>query len=73
MDFLGIGGGELLLILIIVLILWGPDRLVEISRSLGKTVHAFRKASSDLTNQVARELEDQEKQGKQSLPPKERG
>ncbi len=70
MDFLGIGTGELLLIFVIILILWGPGRIVEVSRTLGKTIHAFRKATSDLANQVTKELEEQEKQ---SLPPKKDG
>jgi sec-independent protein translocase protein TatA len=61
MDFLGIGGGEILVILVIALLIWGPNRIIEIGRSLGKTVRAFRKAASDLTTQVNRELEDQKK------------
>ncbi|MDP2917412.1 MAG: twin-arginine translocase TatA/TatE family subunit [Dehalococcoidia bacterium] len=68
MDFLGMGSGEILLILVIVLILWGPGKLVEISRTLGKTVHAFRKATSDLAGQVTRELDEQQKQ---VTPPKD--
>ncbi len=70
MDFLGIGSGELLLIVILVLILWGPGKVVEVSRTLGKTVHAFRKATSDLANQVTKELEEQEKR---APPPKKDG
>ena len=61
MDFLGIGPGELLLILIIALIVFGPGKIVEVSRQLGKTVRAFRKASSELTAQVTKELESEEK------------
>ena len=59
-DF-GIGAGELLLILVVVLIIFGPGKIPEIARGLGKTVHAFRKASSDLSNAVSRETEIQEK------------
>ena len=61
MDFLGIGPGELLLIIIVIFIVMGPGKIVQVSRDLGKMVSAFRKASSDLTNQVTRELEDEEK------------
>lgn len=61
MDFLGIGAGEVLLVLIIALIVWGPRRIIEISRSLGKTLYAFKKVASELTNQVTREIEDQKK------------
>ena len=62
MDFLGIGGWEVLLIFIIILIIWGPGRLVEISRTLGKMMRALRKVTSDLTAQVSKEIEEQEKE-----------
>lgn len=61
MDFFGIGMGEILLILVIALIIWGPGRIAEISRTLGKMVRSLRKVSSDLTAQVTRELEKEEK------------
>lgn len=57
MDFFGIGPLELIVIAIIALIVLGPERLVEASRSLGKTMNAFRRAASDLTTQVNREIE----------------
>ena len=58
MEFLGIGGGEVLLILIIALIIWGPGRIAEIGRTLGKIVRTLRKATSDLTAQITREIEE---------------
>jgi len=62
MDFLGIGGWEVLLILIIALIIWGPGRAVEIGRTLGKMLRAVKKATSDLTAQVSKELEEQDEE-----------
>ena len=62
MDFLGMGWGEILLILVIALLLWGPGKVIEISRSLGKTVSAFKKALNDVTVQASRELEEQKRQ-----------
>jgi sec-independent protein translocase protein TatA len=59
MDFLGIGWGEIALVLVVAFLLWGPNRVVEVARTLGKTVHAFRKAASDFTEQVNREIEEQ--------------
>ncbi len=61
MDFFGIGMGEVLLILVVALIIWGPRRIVEIGRTLGKIVRTLRNASSNLTAQVTRELEKEEK------------
>jgi len=66
MDFLDIGGWEILLILIVALIVLGPGKIVEVARTLGKTVRAFRKATTDLTTQISKELEEKEKE----QPPK---
>lgn len=57
MDFLGIGSGELLLILILALILLGPHKIPEFARTLGRTMRAIRKASADLSTAVTKELE----------------
>ena len=65
---LGIGFGEVLLILVIALIVWGPGRLPEIARTMGKTMRALKKASFDLTSTISREI-DQETE-KSMLPDK---
>lgn len=64
MDFFGIGMGEVLVILVVALIIWGPGRIVEIGRTLGTIVRTLKKASFDLTAQVTKELE-----GKEEHPP----
>ena len=61
---LSIGGWEILLILVIALIIWGPDKLPEIARTIGKVVRTLRKASFDLTNVVTREIEETSRQAK---------
>ena len=70
MGFLGIGTWEILLILILAFIILGPGRLTEFARTLGKTVRAIRKASTDLTTAVTRELEATQNEPPSS-PPKE--
>ena len=57
MGFFGIGGWEILLVLVVALIIWGPRRLPEIARTLGKIVRTLRKASFDLTSTVTKEIE----------------
>lgn len=42
----GIGAPELIIILIIGLVLFGPGKLPEIGRALGKTIHELKKATS---------------------------
>ena len=66
MDFFGIGTGEVLLVLVVALIVFGPGRIVEIGRTLGRMMNTLKKASFDLTAQVTKELEGEEK----GTPPK---
>ncbi len=57
MDFFGIGPLELFLILILAVIVFGPGKLPELARQLGRTVREFRKASSELTHDFRQEFE----------------
>ena len=57
MGFFGIGTWELLLILVLALIIWGPGRLPEIARTLGKITRTLKKASFDLTTALTKEIE----------------
>ena len=70
MDFFGIGMGEVLLILVIALVIFGPERAVEIGKSIGKMVRTLKRASTDLTTQFTAEVEKEElkKEGKSHLP-----
>jgi len=43
--FPNLGMSELILILVIALVIFGPRKLPEIGRSLGKTMNEFRRAS----------------------------
>lgn len=42
----------LVLILVIVLIIFGPGRLPELGGAVGKAMREFRKATSEITNEV---------------------
>lgn len=54
---MNLGMPELLFILILALLIFGPKRLPEIGRTLGKGMAEFRKASTDLKRTIERELE----------------
>lgn len=58
MDFLGLGFGEILTVILIALIVFGPDKLPEIARGLGRTVRSFRQAASGFTTVLTKELDD---------------
>ena len=54
----GLGWPEILLILALVLVLFGPKRLPEIAEAMGKSIRKFRTATNDVTRDVKRELDD---------------
>jgi len=52
-----LGGMEILLLFVLALLLFGPRRLPEIGRTLGKTMAEFRKATLDFKTSLEREVE----------------
>ena len=52
----GLGVPEILLIMVVALIVFGPRKLPEIGRTLGKALAEFRKATDDLKNTIEREV-----------------
>lgn len=57
----GLGPAEVVLVLIIALIVFGPGRLPEIGQALGKSIREFRQASSEITQELSREIEATER------------
>ncbi len=46
------GAGEMILIFVVILLLFGPKRLPEIARMIGRTLDELRKASQDFKDQI---------------------
>lgn len=57
----GLGPAEVILVLIIALIVFGPGRLPEVGQALGKSIREFREASSEITREISREIEATER------------
>jgi len=55
--FGSLGFSEVMMILIIGLIIFGPKKLPEIGRSLGNAIREFRRASNDIMNTLSLENE----------------
>ena len=43
-----LGGWELIIILVVVLVIFGPKRLPEMGRSLGKAIREFKSAGKEV-------------------------
>jgi sec-independent protein translocase protein TatA len=56
-----IGFQELILILIIALVIFGPKKLPELGRSLGKTLAEFKRASNEIKQSIEKEIEQVDK------------
>jgi sec-independent protein translocase protein TatB len=52
----GLGFGEIVIILVLALVLLGPQKLPEVAKQLGKGLRDFKKASDDLKGQFEKEF-----------------
>jgi TatA/E family protein of Tat protein translocase len=53
-----VGTPEILLILVIALLLFGPQKLPELGKSLGRAIREFKRASQELQETIEKEVED---------------
>src|SRR5262245_56273192 len=58
--FGSLGIQEMILIFIVALIVFGPKRLPEIGRTIGKALGEFKKATDDFKNTIEREVHVEE-------------
>ena len=53
----GIGGGELIFIMFIVLMLFGSDKIPDIARTLGKAMAQLKNATNDIKSEIHKGVE----------------
>ncbi|WP_348797792.1 twin-arginine translocase TatA/TatE family subunit [Flavobacterium adhaerens] len=54
----GIGGGELIFILFVVLMLFGSDKVPEIARTMGKAMAQLKNATNDIKSEIQKGAEE---------------
>ena len=61
----GISGGEIFIIVLLILIFFGPKRIPEIARTLGKGINEIKKVQRDINTEINRYSDELEKPVKQ--------
>jgi Tat protein translocase TatB subunit len=64
--FFDFGSGEILLIVIAVFLIFGPSKIPEMARGLGKFINDIKRASEDIKTEINREADRQEREKKLS-------
>ncbi len=66
--FGNLGGGEILLILLFILIFFGAKKIPELAQGLGKGIREFRKAARDIQDDVEKEVKQIDKPAEDKTP-----
>jgi len=61
-----IGIWELILILALALLVFGPSKLPEMGKALGRGLTEFKNATKELTKAVTEDVSDEKEQGKKT-------
>ncbi|WP_457630539.1 Sec-independent protein translocase subunit TatA/TatB [Oceanithermus sp.] len=56
---MNLGMSEILIILVIVLILFGPKKLPELARGLGQSIREFKKGASEIKEEFEQVVKDE--------------
>ncbi|MGH7731667.1 MAG: Sec-independent protein translocase subunit TatA/TatB [Candidatus Eiseniibacteriota bacterium] len=59
----GLGGSEIGLVFLIILLIFGPSQIPKMARGLGQALREFRKAQREITDEVNRDEPPAEKPG----------
>ena len=65
--FGSIGGTEILVIMVIALLVFGPRKLPELGKSLGRGLSEFKRASNDLRRSLEDELSLEERNDRNKI------
>lgn len=64
----GLGGSEVFLVMVVILVLFGGEKLPEFARGAGKLIREFKKASSGVEEEFKRALEEEDRKKSIAAP-----
>lgn len=62
----GLGIPEIVVILLIALVIFGPKKIPEVAKSLGRGINEFKKATKDAQKEFSEALDDTDKTDKKA-------
>jgi len=65
---MGLSGGELILIAVVALVLFGANKIPTFMKGLGQGIKEFKKASSDVQGELQRAMDEEAAQPKRPAP-----
>jgi len=67
MNIFGVGLPEVTVILILALLIFGPKKLPELGKQLGKTLKSLKKASNEFQNEIDQVMKEEEERSPKSI------
>ena len=59
-----LGTGEIIIILVVILLLFGAKRIPDLMKSMGKGVRSFKEGMNEVNEELKKPIEDDKKEGK---------
>ncbi len=56
--FLFIGTQEIIIVLVVALLIFGPERIPEIAKNIGKGIRALRDTTTEVKNEIMKEVDE---------------